>query len=377
MLWDIFCRVIDNYGDIGVSWRLCADLAARGEHVRLWVDDASALQWMAPGAAQGLWSGVRVLDWDHGGDPAVLATLPAADVWIETFGCEIAPAFVAHHAQAVARSGASQPVWLNLEYLSAEPYVERSHALLSPVMQGPAKGWRKFFFYPGFTERTGGLLREPGLMPQITAHSDTKLRSDFFARIGVSLGGAAPSDFLVSLFCYEPPLLRALLDQLAAYDTPVRLLVTAGRATKAVQALRGEQTLQGSLHIDYLPALSQKDFDQLLWHCDVNFVRGEDSVVRALWAGKPFVWHIYPQDDHAHAAKLEAFVEQMQFGKFVRHWHRAWNGLLPAGQQDLALLPLSEEALGQWQQEVQAARARLLKLEDLCSQLVQFALKNR
>ncbi|RFO98838.1 elongation factor P maturation arginine rhamnosyltransferase EarP [Rhodoferax lacus] len=377
MLWDIFCRVIDNYGDIGVSWRLCADMAARGEQVRLWVDDASALQWMAPGAAEGLWPGVHVLDWAPSGDKAVLATLPTADVWIETFGCEIAPAFIAHFAHATAERGTRQPVWINLEYLSAEPYVERSHGLLSPVMQGPAKGWHKFFFYPGFTELTGSLLREPGLMQEMALHADAKLRADFFTRIGVRPEAATQDERLVSLFCYEPPLLQALLDQLAVCDTPVHLLVTAGRATHAVQALWGQQTLRGSLRIDYLPALTQKEFDQLLWHCDINFVRGEDSVVRALWAGKPFVWHIYPQDDLAHAAKLEAFMQQMQWGQSVCHLHRAWNGLLPTGRQDPALLPLSKEALGQWQQEVQAARARLLKLDDLCSQLVQFALKNR
>ena len=52
--WDIFCQVIDNFGDIGVCWRLAADLAARGHQVRLWVDDASALHWMAPQGAAGV-----------------------------------------------------------------------------------------------------------------------------------------------------------------------------------------------------------------------------------------------------------------------------------------------------------------------------------
>ena len=47
--WDIFCKVIDNYGDMGVCWRLAADLASRAHRVRLWVDDLAALSWMAPG----------------------------------------------------------------------------------------------------------------------------------------------------------------------------------------------------------------------------------------------------------------------------------------------------------------------------------------
>ena len=48
-LWDIFCQVIDNYGDIGVGWRLATNLAARGQRVRLWLDNSSVLRWLAPG----------------------------------------------------------------------------------------------------------------------------------------------------------------------------------------------------------------------------------------------------------------------------------------------------------------------------------------
>jgi uncharacterized repeat protein (TIGR03837 family) len=207
-------------------------------------------------------------------------------------------------------------------------------------------------------------------------HENTTQR-DFLARVGLPIAPASADELLISLFCYEPPLLGALLQQLTAAPTPVRLLVTAGRATQAVHAWVGEQTLRGALHIDYLPVLSQQDFDALLWHCDINCVRGEDSVVRAIWAGKPFVWHIYPQHDQAHAAKLEAFLEQMQLGAAVRQLHRAWNGLLPAAEGATALLPLKGAALLPWQVEVRAARARLFKLDDLGHQLHEFVLKNR
>ena len=54
MKWDLFCRVVDNFGDVGVCWRLAADLAQRGEQVRLWIDDASALTWMALQGARGV-----------------------------------------------------------------------------------------------------------------------------------------------------------------------------------------------------------------------------------------------------------------------------------------------------------------------------------
>jgi elongation factor P len=162
--------VIDNHGDLGVCWRLATQLAARGQRVRLWVDDARALAWMAPGAVEGHLAGIQVLPWTrpfHAGmPPEAMAQLPRADVWIEAFGCEIAPEFIAFQRHSTLGNGqnrSTDPVWINLEYLSAEPYVERCHGLPSPVMHGPGQGLTRHFFYPGFTPRTGGLLREPDL----------------------------------------------------------------------------------------------------------------------------------------------------------------------------------------------------------------------
>jgi uncharacterized repeat protein (TIGR03837 family) len=263
-------------------------------------------------------------------------------------------------------------VWLNLEYLSAEPYVERSHALPSPVMHGPAQGWSKTFFYPGFTAKTGGLLREATVAPVWHA-PDLALRAAFFAALGMPWQG----ETVASLFCYEPPLLGALLEQWAASTQPVCLLVTPGRASAAVRGLLGGQARRGQLQLHYLPALTQPAFDQLLRCCDLNCVRGEDSVVRALWAGRPFVWHIYPQHDLAHADKLEAFLECLQLGPAVRTMHRAWNGLLPGCDPATALAALQPPATAPWQSEVLAARARLLKMDDLCSQLIQFVRNKR
>ena len=158
--WDVFCRVIDNFGDIGVCWRLASQLAAAGQRVRLWVDDASALAWMAPGGA----TGIEVRSW--GAFPA--ANEPSSDVLVEAFGCEIAPDFIAACADRVS-AGAQKPVWINLEYLSAESWVPRHHGLPSPVLHGPAAGWTKWFYYPGFGKNTGGLLRERSLMDRMQA----------------------------------------------------------------------------------------------------------------------------------------------------------------------------------------------------------------
>ena len=364
MLWDIFCRVIDNFGDVGVCWRLAADLAARGHTVRLWLDDAQALAWMAPGALEGRWPGVTVNPWNAASDPGVLSTLRPAQVWIEGFGCELPEAFVAWRActHEVA------PIWINLEYLSAEGFVERSHGLPSPVMSGPAKGWIKHFFYPGFTPRTGGLLREPDLLTH-RRHFGSHERKAFLHGLGIADHGEA----LVTLFCYANAPVAALLAQLRGLQPGAHLLVTPGQATSAMEAALAQtpQACEG-LRVTHLPLLSQTMFDQLLWASDLNFVRGEDSLVRALWAGRPFVWQIYPQDDGAHRAKLQAFLSVVGAPAPVRDWHLHWNSFGLAGE-DLPLPRARFEPRSEvWDAWAAGLASRLAQQADLVTQLCAF-----
>lgn len=352
MHWDIFCRVIDNHGDLGVCWRLARQLGALGSKVRLWVDDDSALAWMAPGGGPG----VRVIDWGDSGAVRAAAAEAPPDVLIEAFGCDPAPELIERFAQARRADGASRH-WINLEYLSAEPYVERLHRLPSPVFKGPGAGLTKHFFYPGFSPATGGLLREPGLMAERAAFD----RAAWLRRQGIGWQG----ERLLSLFCYEPAALPALLAQLEQAGQPTRLLVTAGRASAVLPPGPAQR---GALAIEWLPHLPQTDFDCLLWACDFNFVRGEDSLVRALWAGAPFCWQIYPQDDDAHHAKLEALLDRIAAPASLRQLHRAWNGLAEAGE----LPPFDGANLECWRSAALAARADLLGQEDLCTQLRRF-----
>ncbi len=358
--WDVFCHVVDNLGDVGVCWRLCADLARRGQQVRLWIDQPEPLAWMAPGALQGAVAGVQVRYWREPFEAGPVQ--PPADVWVEAFGCELPAPFIA--AGLAGRAGGAAPAWINLEYLSAEPYVERSHGLPSPVMSGPARGHGKRFFYPGFTARTGGLLREPDLAARQAAFDAPAWRR--------ALGGMEPAladPLWVSLFCYEPPALAEVLHQAGQAARASRWLVTPGRAWAALQAAQASGARPGpACRLQPLPLLTQHDFDHLLWACDLNFVRGEDSLVRALWAGQPFVWHLYPQHDDAHHAKLEAFLDWLQAPPSLRAFHRAWNGIGPAW----AVWP-GPAALDDWRACARAARQRLLAQEDLSSQLIRFA----
>jgi uncharacterized repeat protein (TIGR03837 family) len=351
MLWDIFCKVIDNHGDVGVCWRLSVQLAARGERVRLWIDDASALQWMAPDGM----AGVEVLRWRQ------QSQAKCGDVVIEAFGCELEPGFQAAMAARTAATG-RQPPWINLEYLTAEPFAQRNHGLPSPVFAGPAAGLTKHFYYPGFVQHTGGLLREQYLLGRQANFG----RGDWLRAQGISPTAAQ----LVSLFCYEPPALCELLVQLAESLQPSLLLVTDGRAAAATAAAiaRLDQRVPDwnrdrLLNFHHLPPLTQVDYDHLLWACDLNFVRGEDSLVRALWAGKPFVWQIYPQHDDAHHTKLHAFLDWLDPPDALRMFFCAWNGIAA---------PLPPADFEPWAACAERARKRLVAQDDLVTQLMRF-----
>ena len=356
LTWDLFCKVIDNLGDVGVCWRLAAELAARGQRVRLWCDDPAPLAWMAPGGAPG----VQVIPWrDH------LPAQSPGDVVIEAFACDPPVDFV----RAMAAK-AIPPVWINLEYLSAEPWVERCHALPSPQSTGPGAGLMKWFFHPGFTPATGGLIREPGL-----AAAQARFDSGpWLQHLGLALRGA---ERLAVLFCYDNPALPELLRLLG--DQPTLLALTPGPAQAQVHRL----ALPAGVRTQDLPWLSQSEFDRLLWSADLNLVRGEDSLVRAIWAGRPFLWQLYPQEDGAHLVKSAAFLDHWLGGgpagprepwkidlrRLWNHWNQAG---LPAPGDTTAKPPLVWPDAWAWAGAVQALRAGLLVQDDLTTQLMRF-----
>ena len=369
--WDIFCSVVDNYGDIGVTWRLARQLVAEhGQSVRLWVDDLQAFARLCPQAdarAASQWhAGVEVCAW-----PRTWLPVPPADVVIEAFACELPQ----DYRQAMAQRP-RQSLWLNLEYLSAEDWVAGCHGLPSPQ----AEGLSKFFFFPGFSAATGGLLREQELFAARDAfQADALARREFLLRLGVEVEGAGR---LISLFCYENAGLGEWLDALAGADETVLLLVPEGRvladlqrwAGRAAPLQVGERIERGALRVQVLPFVSQQDYDRLLWSCDFNLVRGEDSLLRGLWAGRPLLWDIYKQADGAHEDKLAAFAESHLAGlppvvaQALLHFWQCWNAGAGCAEAWLALQPWRDEL----QKHARARSASLGAQTDLAARLVQF-----
>jgi uncharacterized repeat protein (TIGR03837 family) len=327
--WDIFCNVIDNYGDIGVAWRLARGLAGGRERaVRLWVDDLAAFRriWPAvdPEASRQHCAGVEVCAWR-----VPFAEAPPAQVVVEAFGCALPEPYL----EAMTKLPAA-PVWINLEYLSAESWVAEHHGLQSPHPRLPLT---KYFFFPGYMPATGGLLIEPDLPARRDAFRRESAPA-FWSALG--LEPARPDELRVSLFAYENPALPALLDAWATDARPLTCLVPEGRVIPQLATWLGTTHLQagdsaerGALRLHVLPFSDQDAYDRLLWACDLNFVRGEDSCVRAQAAARPLVWQAYPQADRAHWNKLEALrglyvagLDQAAAQAATDLWH-CWNGV--------------------------------------------------
>lgn len=324
--WDIFCNVIDNYGDIGVAWRLARTLAR--EHriaVRLWVDDLGAFRRLWPAidrqAQAQRCEGVTVCAWRVPFD----GSIEPAHVVVEAFGCALPETYLAAMAEQLPA-----PVWFNLEYLSAEPWVNAHHGLSSPHPRLPLT---KHFFFPGFVPETGGLLIEADYAVRRAAFDAEAYWRE------LDLGSRRQDELRVSLFAYENPALPGLLDAWAAGNRPVSCLVPEGRVLPQLAAWLGVSELSAGAHhvrealsVRVLPFTDQDRYDDLLWACDLNFVRGEDSGVRAQWAAHPMVWQAYPQSEGAHWDKLEALLAvylmdvPVAVAGAVSGFWRAWNG---------------------------------------------------
>lgn len=377
--WDIFCSIVDNFGDIGVCWRLARQLAhEHGLQVRLWLDKPEVARQLIPSLNPALTkqipgqyiAQVEICHWQLAAD-AEIADAEVADVVIEAFACELPAAYLQHMQRR-------RPVWINLEYLSAESWVDEFHAGRSVH---PSTGLSKHFFFPGFSNHTGGLLRESRLLAERMAfQQNAQLQAEFWQQLGVA-PSLSENAIKVSLFCYPHAPLHSILQAMAEGEQEVDLFIPAGHIAEQTQAWVAQQAATGftahKLRTHIIPFLSQPLYDRLLWACELNFVRGEDSWIRAIWAGRPLIWQPYFQQEDTHLEKLQAFLQRYHekssasLTAEIMAAHQAWNAdrfnTDPFHtQQWQALCTI----LPQWQAHAQAYASELAEQEDLAAKLV-------
>ena len=388
---DIFCRVVDNFGDIGVTWRLARQLSSEfALQVRLIVDDLVCFQKLAfevdVNADSQCLSGITILHWHKN------LHLEPAQCVIEAFQCAPPTSYI----NAMAAMTPS-PVWLNLEYLSAEGWIGEHHLLPSPH---PKTGLNKFFFFPGFRANTGGLIREQSLLLQqqqfqLQLEGELELGHQHeheyqyqyqYERKRVDEPATADVRPLkIFMFGYENAALPALFKSITQSRSRTICTIPDGALARQAKALKMEakgkveEEEEMKLQVQTIKFQQQPEFDRLLWPQDVLFVRGEDSFVRAQWAAKPFIWQIYPQAERAHWLKLNAFLDlycaelASDAAAALRELHRVWNDedIDAAGSAWSAFMrqlgPLRKHAV-LWAQ-------KLSQMPDLATQLMTFYAK--
>jgi len=294
MRWDIFCQIVDNYGDAGVCWRLARSLSSlHQQEVRIFCDDLPTLNLIASGTDTSVKERIDIQPWEASFSNA-RHPVQIPNVVIEAFGCDLPERYLAGLFIAPVK-----PIIINLEYLSAEPWILDFHGKASPQSHGISK----YFFFPGFQDEAGGILIDP--VPSVGEVS----KQNIPLALQETWSKLRPNAKRISVFCYPGAPLRKWLEDLDSLNKDVDVLLTHGHAEQL--SLYGQQELQTSSNLQLLsiPFVSQDEYDWVLSQCDFNIVRGEDSFVRAQLAGKPFVWHIYPQEDRAHEVKLAAFLD--------------------------------------------------------------------
>lgn len=370
--WDIFCTVVDNYGDIGICWRVARQLVREhGQEARLWVDDLETFHRICPQVDARLdrqmVEAVTIRHW-----PQDMPAVRPADVVVEAFACHVPESFLL--AMAVREP---RPVWINLEYFSAEAWVAENHGLSSPHPRLPLT---QYFFIPGIGADAGGVLASPAELNALSAfQQDVAAQRAFWSELGLPAAEALH----ISLFAYDNPAIPGLIEALKDADMPVCLLASEGKSLGQVAAglnlaglKAGERHRRGNLTVQVLPFMAQDRYDRLLWACDVNFVRGEDSFIRAQHAGRSLAWQAYVQEDGAQWPKIEAFLCHYAAGlsapaeAALREAWRGWN----AGESRPEIWAEWLAHLSEYQAHARAWAGKLRAWPNLVEKLVKFAL---
>lgn len=313
---DIFCSIIDNFGDIGVAYRFAKEFKNKNPHcrTRLFVDKMEVFRGIChfidtSKAVQEhesiTYVNSSVVDRDFVEKDGV------ADVLVEMFACEI-PEIVMDHAFTKSK------LLINLEYLSAEDWVEGYHLKESLLPRGTLK---KYFFMPGFTTNTGGLILNPELEKNRSELSAK--RFDFLNKILNSFGrqiDTTENCLFGSVFTYLRNFNNFIRD-LSKIDKDVYLFVFGEKSKEGILSSPTKFTVESTdtnyikfknINILMMPFLEQNRYDSLLCHCDFNLVRGEDTLARAVLSAKPFIWNAYLQDNKYQKVKVEALLGKME-----------------------------------------------------------------
>lgn len=280
---DIFCQVIDNYGDVGVAYRLAREFKRvyPNKKLRFVINQIEELNLIRKS------EDIEIILYKD-----ISKIENSADLIIESFGCEIPKEYMDKALKNVK-------LIINLEYFSAEKWVDDFH-LQESFLGGNLK---KYFFIPGLSEKSGGILLDNEFLER---KKKVEANKEYYLE---KFGIKEKYDLIGSVFSYEKNF-DSLIEELKKLNKKVILLILSEKTQKNFIKYFDNGNNYDKIKFVKLPFFTYDKYEELLALCDFNLVRGEDSFVRALLLGKPFLWHIYPQDENTHIKKLESFLEK-------------------------------------------------------------------
>ena len=280
---DIFCQVIDNYGDVGVAYRLAREFKRvyLNKKLRFIINQMEELNLIKKSEE------IEIITYQD-----ISKIENSADLIIESFGCEIPKEYM-------DRALKNSKLIINLEYFSAEDWVDDFHLQESFL----GENLKKYFFIPGLSKKSGGILLDNEFLER--KKKVTKNKRYYLKKIGIN----EKYDLIGSVFSYEKNF-DFLIEELKKLDKKILLLILSEKTQKNFIKYFDNVNNYDKIKFVKLPFFTYDKYEELLALCDFNLVRGEDSFVRALLLGKPFLWHIYPQDENTHIKKLESFLEK-------------------------------------------------------------------
>ncbi len=305
---DIFCEIIDNFGDIGVVYRISKELKKIFQNVRIRIVLNRLEEFKAINK--------KVKDVDYQEIDGLICvtekyvkenmeSFGVSDVFIEAFGCNVPEEYVKAAKE-------NSKLWINLEYLSGEKWIEDFHLCESLI---DSKTLKKIFFMPGFSEKSGGVIIDSGFLERMKYGKEN--RDEVFKKYFKDFD--LKDKFIGTVFSYEKNF-ENLLETLKNYEKETVLLLMGEKTQKSFSEILkknltedyGNIVKYGKITMIYSDFFSQEEYEEIISASDFNFTRGEDSFVRGIVLGKPFMWHIYLQEEKAHMDKIKAFTERFK-----------------------------------------------------------------
>ncbi len=265
-MWHIFAKVIDNYGDMSIAWRLASGLVDYGQKVTLFIEkkeDIEPILKLQPNIS------FKVKSFNE-----ALAEIDKVNNIISVFDVPLPPDYL---------DNIQHPSNLFIyEYLSAESWVKEFHMKPSLTENSFIN---KRYFYPGFNDKTGGLLRERDYSNEESADHIKGMEQGSHFQASFFYYSHTSHESVEVIKKLKPDFKALILDELIEF-----------------QDLKKETWVEGFMMMAF------DDYDRLLQSSNLNFVRGEDSLTRAIFCGRPFIWQPYAQENDHQLVKLEAFI---------------------------------------------------------------------